>query len=271
MKTLEIIYDSLLFPLKHLKYLLLLGFLILLSLIITISPIVIAGPYYEINIISIIFLLFFSIIIFGFVIRIVHSTIHNEEITEFNWLFNMYEGIKFILLLFFYFVIPMIILTIFLFISQSFDPAQTFDATLTIGNTTTDLFFNFITYLDLVPDLFLGYLVMPVTETTWIGIILLLFSTLLFIGIGRYADEYNVIRGVDLGSIINIMSEMKAKYFLWFILTLIIGFLFVLLSSVIGFVIIGDIITLLIIQPFILMFIARSTGLIYIEIKKLKF
>ena len=270
MKTPKIIYASLLFPLKHIKYFLLIGFLVLLNVILTISPIVISGAYYEVNILSIIVFLFFTIIILGFFIRITHNTIHNIQITEFRWLFNIYEGIKFIFLLFFYFIIPMLILTLVLLISNSFNPSNSFNTALTIGNTTSDLLFNFINYLDFFPDLLLDYIFMPVTESTWIGIILLMFSSLLFVGIGRYADEYNIIRGVDLGTIINIISEIWVEYLLWFISTLLIIFLILIFSYFIGSTLLGTLLNLILIQPFLLMFLARSTGLIYIEIKKLK-
>lgn len=144
MKTLEIIYDSILFPFRLIKYFLLIGFLILLTLLITISPIVITNAYYEINILSFIFLLFSTIIIFGFFIRIVHNTIHNKKITKFKWLFNIYEGIKFVLLLFYYFIIPIVILAIILFITDSLNPTGSINHALSIGNTTTDILFSFI-------------------------------------------------------------------------------------------------------------------------------
>ena len=97
-----------------------------------------------------------------------------------------------------------------------------------------------------------------------------MFSSLLFVGIGRYADEYNVIRGVDLGTIINIISQIWRKYLLWFVLTLLILFLVVILSFFIGITAIGDLFNLIFVQPFLIMFLARSTGLIYLEIKKLE-
>ena len=213
MKTPKIIYDSLLFPLKHIKYFLLIGFLVLLNVILTISPIVISGAYYEVNILSIIVFLFFTIIILGFFIRITHNTIHNIQITEFRWLFNIYEGIKFIFLLFFYFIIPMLILTLVLLISNSFNPSNSFNTALTIGNTTSDLLFNFINYLDFFPDLLLDYIFMPVTESTWIGIILLMFSSLPIVfetlGVVGKIVSFFFFGMVSIAAITSIISMME--------------------------------------------------------------
>ena len=84
MKTYEILYDSLLFPIKHFKQLLILSGLTVLPMLLFFL-ISLVFESYELNLIDYIVILFFIILTLGFLVQIIHSTIHDSEIKKLNW------------------------------------------------------------------------------------------------------------------------------------------------------------------------------------------
>ena len=260
MKFYKIAYESLIFPIKSYNYLLILGILLITSLIAAFIHALLTQNNGIISLVSLAVFLFFGVIFIGFFIRVVHSTIHNEKIKNFNLFFNIYEGIKFLFLIIFYFMIPTLILTLLIIISGQVNAA------LTIGDTIANLITQIITDINFLPDLLLYFLFAPITQASGLLILDLIFSAFLFVGIGRYADEFNLIRGVDLGTIINIISEVWLDYILWIVVTLAIVFILLFLSYFLLFSIIGILFYIIIVQPFILLFLSRSIGLMYKEI-----
>lgn len=98
-------------------------------------------------------------------------------------------------------------------------------------------------------------------------IINLLFLFIFYLGLARFADKNNVVKGMDLGTIINTIDDIGiGLYIAWFIEFTVILFIGLTVNVYsLRFQLLGFFLATFIVRPYIMMFSARSIGLIYKE------
>ena len=261
MKFYNILADSLTYPLYNIKRTLYIGLLSFIPILLVIILVFLSQGNDFIISIAILSFSVASCFILGYCVRITHNSIHGLDAPNFYPKWDLYEGVKFLFLLIFYFMIPVVIGSVLLlvsgFLSNGYD----------IGNLISEIILTFWSSNFILDDL-LVFITNYQSPVVVLFILFLFFSVFLFIGIARYCDDFNLIRGVDLGSIINTIGVMSWDFILLYVSTVVIVFG---LSFVFSFLLndlLGGIIYLFLFQPYIILFIFRTVGLMQRKFKE---
>jgi len=254
MNILAIIKDATRYPLSDWKKILILGVIILLSNSVSIKSIT---PVLITNSVMISFLFIVKYIIgfflMGYSFRIIKSSLADEvELPEFNAWFNMFiDGVKVIMVFIAYAIPSILIMLVFV--------ALSFTSTLGIIESNPSTF---------VADIILG-------SGIW-GLIAILYMIIIYplivIAITNMAHK-----GSKLGAAFRLREILKkisnigwGKLVVWYIVTVIvflilvaIGGLIIAIVDVLIHPIVGQLLILLILLPYLYMYFARSTALIY--------
>ncbi len=196
-----------------------------------------------------------SFIVTGYLLNIIRETSSSSnKLPEFNWMDDLVNGIKNDILLFIYFIIPVIIITI-----------------VAIATTNAGAVNNLLTYISAHPNVAIpGNLVTPVLGSLATVIIVsfilfVLFGLLAFIGECRLAKSGSLRDGLDIGAVISDIGNIGwVSLILWVIIAIIIIMIISAIGSLILYIpVIGSILNALIITPFILAFISAAQGYLY--------
>lgn len=262
MKSFSIIKDALTYPFKNWKKMLLLGVLIFFTALVSISPELIGNGNVILGLITLILGFVISFLIAGYHVSMISYTIYGyDEAPPFVWVKNFKDGVEYVILNFMYYIVPITIIAIVSYVTGFFSNILQLGSfiaqnTMVILNTK------------LLPEELIANTMSTLGLTSVVTIIVtILFLSMFYIGLARFADKDNIIKGMDIGSIINTIDEIGMNlYIAWFIEVLIIVILLLTLNFyIISFPLIGGLLTVLIIEPYIIMFMARSIGLIYNE------
>ena len=220
----EIFSDSLGYPSKSLKRVVLLGISALFSILII--PL---------------------IIVFGYALRVMRKSIEGEtEPPAFDDLGAMIvDGLKYLVVSIIYFLIPMVLMGIGI---MSIITSET--SCDMIGGCASDT--AFLTGSGLFLLGFLLMLVISVIET---------------IGVANMAHTGKLGAAFRFGEILRIIGSIGwGRYIIWYILLTIVVLLFVAVGLLMGIIpIVGTLVYVLLISPYVTIFQYRATGLIYRE------
>ncbi|MDR2966878.1 MAG: DUF4013 domain-containing protein [Methanobacteriaceae archaeon] len=267
MKIVKLFDDSLTYPIREWKKLIILGILFVVMNIFNILPIFWIGihrnlPIDILNIISLILLLIIILIISGYTLSITRNTINNLErnIPELDWVNNIIDGIKVVVLTIVYYIIPVIVTLITFYIVGAFDFInqiisnyavygsinQTLES-ITIGN---DLNILIVLILALI--------------------LYILFSLLFLVAKAVLAETKSLATAVNMIDVFKKIGQIKWKnYIVWVILfTVISSFINLVIGIIVFIPFIGVIFVSLIVNPYVEIFSARALGLIYNESKE---
>jgi len=258
MKIEEIFKDGLKYPSKNWKIVLTLGLLTIIANIVLIIPAIgislnnVGFSGIILTIFSIISLII-NLIIVGYSFSIIRDTVNNiDTVPELDIGSNIVNAIKILLISIAYYIIPLIIIILVAIATGAFDNLAQVIA-LSGGAISNELAAN----------LFVSFFTVMI-----VGIILLIIVALIeTIGIARFAEKGNMKAAFEFSEIFNTIKKIGwGKYIVWYILLCIIIFIIGFIIGIINLIpIVGVIITLLVINPYLVMFTARATGLIYNE------
>jgi len=256
MEITELFKDSFNYATKDWLKIIILGVLIIgfiILALVTMSTIMLRNWIITaiLGIITIIFLLIVALIYNGYGLNIIKNTINNEDdnLPEFDWINNLFDGLKVLVLSIFYGLIPIII---GLILALIFGVFSNFTAV------------NALNYSS-VPIASSAILIVNITTT----ILAILFTLVGIIAMARLAETGRLASIIEFEEIFNTISNIGwGNYIAWFIIFYIIIILIGLITAVINFIpILGTIIYMLIIPGFLNIFKSRSIGLIYNESK----
>ncbi|WP_297899074.1 DUF4013 domain-containing protein [Methanobrevibacter sp.] len=257
MKIGEIFKDGLTYPSNNWKNVLILGVFTIIANIVLIIPAIgialnsIGFTGIVLTIVSIISLII-NLIIMGYSFSIIKNTVNNiDTIPEFDIGNNIVNGIKILLITIAYYIIPAII-TILVAIGTG-----------AFNNLAQIALSGGVVSNELATSLFVSFFTVMI-----VGIILLIIVTLIAtIGIARFAEKGNMGAAFEFGEIFKTIKEIGwGNYIVWYVLLVIILFIIGFIMGMINLIpVIGIIVSLLIINPILVMFTARATGLIYNE------
>lgn len=267
MDIIELFKDSLIYPTKEWDKLLIFGVLLIIMSIFSILEIFgirlssyIGGSV--LTIISAILAIIISLIIYGYTLSITRKTINNVEgdVPAFDWLNNIVDGLKIVVLRIVYYIIPVIITLIVAYVSGAF-------------NYMYQLITYYLTYgsLNSASQALLSAAgVSFFTVFIVAAILFIIFSLLFLAAVAVLAETESIGAAVNMVEVFKKIGEIKwGNYIIWAILYAII---LIIIGAVISFIsiipIIGIIIAILILRPYADMFAARSLGLIYNESKE---
>ena len=203
------------------------------------------------------------LIFLGYGLSVTRDTIHNRNIAtgneskflpDFNWVENIIDGLKLVVLQVIYMIIPMIVAMILLFIWGIFSAA-------TLSTVGTDVDPN--TFFTTISGLLFVIIYILI-------ILLILFFTLLeYIAVGRLAETGRFGSIFDFKEILDTISRIDwKKYIIWFIIFFIVSIYLTFFSSVLMFIpVVGWLLFMLVIPAFLVIFMFRAIGLLYNESK----
>jgi len=267
MEIIKLFEDALIYPSKELKKLIILGILFVIMSIFNILPMlgIELSKYVAIDILSVIslILLFLLILIIsGYSLSITRKTISNTEgsVPEFEWIKNTIDGIKVLVLTILYYIIPVIITLIALYTIGAFDFINQLVNTYVIHGSINPTLESIASGND--PNILI-ILILAL-------FLYILFSLLFLIAKAVLAETRSLATAVNMIYIFKKIGQIKWRnYIIWIILFTAISILFgVLIENIIIIPLIGIIIALLILSPYVEMFSARALGLIYNESKE---
>ncbi len=262
MKSFNIIKDALYYPLRNWKKMLILSFFMLLITFISLSPELLGNGNVILGLITLILGFVLSFIFIGYYVSIISNTIHGlNKSPKFEWLKNFVEGIELVILISIYCIIPIVIIGVVAFatgllhniLQLGYFMTQNTLVILNTSSLPSDLIKNIISTLGI---------------TAVVAIIInLLFLFIFYLGLARFADKNNVVKGMDLGTIINTIDDIGiGLYIAWFIEFTVILFIGLTVNVYsLRFQLLGFFLATFIVRPYIMMFSARSIGLIYKE------
>lgn len=258
MKIVEIFKDGLTYPSNNWQNVLILGLLTIIANIVLVIPAIginlnsIGFTGIVLTIVSIISFII-NLIIMGYGFSIIKNTVNNmDTIPSFEIGNDILNGLKILIISIVYYIIPVIITILVAIASGAFNNLAQIIA-LSGGAVSNELAFN----------LFASFFAVMI-----VGIILLIITTLIItIGIARFAEKGNMGAAFEFGEIFNTIKKIGwGNYIVWYILLFIILFIVGFIMGIINLIpFIGFIITLLVINPYLVMFSSRATGLIYNE------
>ncbi|MDR0900577.1 MAG: DUF4013 domain-containing protein [Methanobrevibacter sp.] len=260
----EIFKESLKFPIKDFKWLLLGVFLVLANIGYVLVQLGI-GNNGIVATISLIIVVIFSLIVYGYLFSIVKTTINkSDEFPEFNILNNFVDGIKIIIVTIVYNIIPAII-SCFLLAIPFAEILATNSKTLLALNSSAN---NPAVITELVnkiltPEVAATFLIVVIISL----ILFIIFTLLETVAVARLADKGNFGSAFAIKEVWRTISQIGwGRYIAWYILMIIISFIIMIIFGIVGLMpYFGLIIAYLIIFSFMAIFNARSLGLIYNE------
>lgn len=276
MNIAEIFKDSLIYPTKDLGKLVALGALMVILVVLGIltSFTIIMGQSIAsiiLSVITIIAIIIIGLIYNGYSLSIIKETIENRQISEnidnlpdFNWVKNIIDGIKVLILKIIYMIIPLIVTIILAYVLGIFTDVAMINQYLAnstnislVSNSSSIVFLRqFNANLSLVQGI--------------ATILALIFSLFAIIAQARLAETSKLSSVIEFREIFDSITKIGwGNYIVWFILLIIILFIIGIIASLIVIIpIIGLIIYFLIVVPFLIIFASRATGLIYNEQNK---
>lgn len=262
MEVTKIFEDALKYPTKDFNKLLILGVLAIVALIpmvLVYVTIFLSGGFniqslsvvvIALGILTALFLILLEIIYGGYGLSITRKTIAlEEEIPDFDWIKNIIDGLKVLILGIIYSIIPAIVAGITGFfvigpniVMGSFQPSP-----------------------EMFTSLISSFLVVGIV---WI-ILAIIFQLFYLVSVARLAETDSLVDALNIINIFDKIGEIGwGNYIIWVILAGIILFVISAIMSVISIIpIVGSVIVLLLGTPYILMFSSRALGLIYNESK----
>ncbi|MCL2156606.1 MAG: DUF4013 domain-containing protein [Methanobrevibacter sp.] len=266
MKVVKLFEDALIYPTKEWKKLLILGIFFLIMGIFNILTLfgIPLKNYLDINvlnIISLILIMIISLIISGYTLSITRSTINNVErsVPEFEWVKNIIDGIKVIILTIIYYIIPVLIVLIALYVTGTFDIIIQLINTYAASGSINPI-------LESISTMDNPKILIVIVIASFLYI---LFSLLFLIGKAVLAETNSLTAAGNMIDIFKKIGKISWKdYLIWFVIFVAISYILIFLSELIAVIpLIGIIIVTLFINPYVEIFSARTLGLIYNESK----
>lgn len=263
--------DSLKYPLKDYRILLILGVITVVS---NLSSLYNGFGGYADGVVSSVLSiigLIASFVLAGYLLAIVKTTIEGSDVApEFSWKENFVMGIKYLVLNIIYLIIPIVIVLLVAFATGVFSSAETIINAIgpTALNSMAATGVANQTALANVPNSALSTLGYSVTITAIVGIVLAILFTLFFcIAQCRLAITGRVKEGLKIKEVFNDISAIGwGSFIIWFIVLVIIMFIIIVISGFVSMIpYVGAIIASLIIAPFLTMFMSRALGLVYLN------
>lgn len=275
MNVVDIFKDSLVYPSKNWGKLLILGLLMLIPVILAVFP-VLAIAFGQLigaavlGIIALIIVLILYFIVYGYSLSVIKETIGgSEEFPEFQWVKNLIDGIKFFIVSIVYGIIPAAVTLLLAYGTGVFENfAKIMNYTVASYGTNMS---TVASGTPTIPPELVANLWGSVAIVAIVGIILfIIFGLLLNIAIARLAETDSFAAAFAFGEIFEDIDKIGwGNYIIWVILLIIISFLFGILTGLVQMIpIIGSIIAVLAISPYVLLFELRALGLIYNESKE---
>ncbi|MDR2545140.1 MAG: DUF4013 domain-containing protein [Methanobrevibacter sp.] len=263
----EIFSDALKYPTKNILKLVILGILCFIPIIPVLCISVLHGPNninlddltIGLGLLTIILFIVIYLFIFGYLFSITKNTVeNNDEHPEFKFIDNFVDGIKLVVVQFVYFIIPSII-SLILGIVIAGSNANAISSLTSNLNNTTDM----SAFLSSNTGLITPILIFLVIS----AIVYVLFALLSIIAIGRFAKTESLGSAFQIKEICNKIASIGIiKYVGLIIVMYIIALLVVCISGIFNMVpFIGIIISAVIIDPYVYVFVSRVIGLIYNE------
>ena len=262
MEIVKLFKDALVYPIKESKKLIMLGIFFIVMSIFNILPLfgIELNKYVAtdiLNIISSILLLVIILIISGYTLSITRKTINNPEgnVPEFEWVKNIIDGIKYLVLTIVYYIVPVIITLIVLYTLGAFDFISQLVNTYLVYGSINPMLESIASGND--PKIVIVLIVALV--------LYIIFSLLFLIAKAVLAETRSLTTAVNMIYVFKKIGKIKWRnYIIWIILFVAISTLFdVLIENIAIIPFIGIIIGLLILNPYIEMFSARALGLLY--------
>ncbi|MCL2688093.1 MAG: DUF4013 domain-containing protein [Methanobrevibacter sp.] len=277
MEILKLFEDSLAYPMKDWNKLLKFGALILIMSIVSILgpigfilshlnvDIMVSGVNSILAVLSIlstaIILIIFGSIISGYNLNITKNTINNvdSKIPELNLAKNFIDGIKVVVLYIIYFIVPIIMALIIAYGTGLFHYMYQLGIIL-LTQGAIDL-----TYYPLLHGLDFSFrLVVAIAP-----IFFIVFGLLFLIGKAILAETGSLLEASNIVNIFKKIDEIGwGDYIAWLIMAMVILMVIFIFTSFVTIIpLIGIIIAILVLIPYVNMFGARAIGLIYNESK----
>lgn len=254
MKFSNLFKDSLKYPTKNLQILIILGIIIIFANLKSIYEVFVGNPNQYLIVSCGIIDLILGFIISGYALSIIKDTIKGLNIIpKFKWKNNFIMGIKYFILNIIYAIIPTIIVLLILFVTGFFDFVPSLISYYQMGNADITI--------SLAQNSSYLFLIISIVA----AILFIIFGILCTIAECRLAINGSIYDGLKIKEIINDLSNIGwGNFIVWGIILLIILFIISIIYSFVAYIpIIGFFISLLLISPFMVMFIARATGLMY--------
>ena len=258
----EIIMDAIKYPISDTR-----KFLIFCALIILMSLSTVLPSYgFKDGILSIILslvTLVVSFIVLGYSVDVLKGGTEGvDTLPDFDCIKQFVIGIKAFILDIIYFIMPAVITIIVASATGLFSSFTEIDA---IGNGASD----FTMIMAAIPKSTMATFTNALTVTLIVAIILfVIFSLMSFTGLVRFAKSGSGIEGLRFGEILKDMSKVGiAKIIITLIVIYIIALALTVVIGLIGMIpYIGVFIGIFIGVPFILLFLCRAIGLLYVDV-----
>ena len=275
MEITELFEDSLKYPIQDWVKLLILGALLLVPSILMALPIVAivlrqAVAFWILSLIFIIVGIIILLIVSGYSLKVTRESILGvSDLPAFEWVKNIIDGLKLLVVEIAYYIIPLIITIVMFYVTGLFEKF----AQLMLYSMQASLLASQNATAPAIPQELVTGLVFDAFLVGIIAFIVFVLATLfLMIASARLAETEKLAEAFNCKEIFGDIAKIGwGKYIVWFILLYLIVFVISLvmgaLQSIpfIGFII--ALVTMLLVPPFILLFTARATGLIYKESK----
>lgn len=261
----EIFSNAIKYPLSDYQKLLILG-----ALYVIINIPTILGQFgFRNGTLSLIFLLvsiILNLIILGFTLNVIKNAINlDDNIPDFDWRKNIVDGLKYFVVVFVYYLIPSIVVTIIGIASLS-------SFFMSIGKKGMDTIANAASpevAMNAIPTAAWSNLAAGLALTAVVAIILfLIFGIFATVAVCRLAKHDSLDEAFHIGDIMDDIKEIGILRIIGFLIILII------IVAILGFVIgllslipyVGIIIGYLVGSSFIALFYNRAVGLLYSDI-----
>lgn len=195
----------------------------------------------------------------------------SDAFPEFQWVKNLIDGIKLFVVSIVYGIIPTAVTLLLAYATGVFEKFSTILNYITVnyGMNGTNMT-NFASGTPTIPPELVANLYGSIAIVAIVGIILFIFFGLLLnIAIAKLAETDSFGAAFSFGEIFEDIGKIGwGNYIIWLIILIIISFLFGILTGLVQMIpIIGTIIAVLVISPYLLIFERRAIGLIYNESK----
>lgn len=260
MDVIDIIKEAINFPLTDYKGW---GLVAVISLIIGIFQ-QLATLYPDYSVILGILAFLVAILLMGVNLSIIRATINGEsQIPIIDPVKNFTDGLKNLVVNVVYYIIPAILVFLISIIAGVYTNTERFLLAL---NTTNLANASAANMLSTVPADVTNSLFISIGVVAIIAFVLFVFFALLYvIAQARLAQTDNIMEAIDIRHVVQKISSIGiANYIFFIILLLITIFVFAFISGLISLIpYVGEIISSIVIESYLLIVIARAVGLIY--------
>ena len=270
MEIVELFKDSLIYPTKEWDKLLIFGAIIVILSIVNIletfgilSAQSVQSGVSILAIISFILLFVLTLLIYGYTLSITRKTIDNteEDIPAFDFLNNIIDGVKVLILNIVYYIIPVIITAILGLVTGAFAYIyQMVPYYIMYGSSAASAMPQ-----ELLASAGISFLAVLLIG----GILFLIFGVLLIAAKEVLAETESLVAAINMIDVFKKIGEIGwGNYIIWFIVWVLLLFVISFIAGIITIIpFIGLIIVSLVFKPYMEMLSARALGLIYNESK----